>query len=98
MSEPLFFGIYKGFCTNNQDPEFMNRIKATVPQVFGSVTTETAWALPCTPPHIVVNPPALEPDNLITPVVGVGVWIMFEGGDIEHPVWLGVWASDATVS
>jgi hypothetical protein len=26
-----------------------------------------------------------------TPSPGVGVWIAFEGGDIEYPLWLGVW-------
>jgi hypothetical protein len=26
-----------------------------------------------------------------TPVPGQGVWIAFEGGDIEFPLWLGVW-------
>jgi hypothetical protein len=25
------------------------------------------------------------------PVPGQGVWIAFEGGDIEFPLWLGVW-------
>jgi len=25
------------------------------------------------------------------PSPGDGVWIMFEGNDIEHPIWLGTW-------
>lgn len=27
----------------------------------------------------------------ITPAVGDGVWITFEGNDHEHPIWLGTW-------
>lgn len=26
----------------------------------------------------------------LTPKVGEGCWVMFEGGDIDHPVWMGV--------
>jgi hypothetical protein len=26
-----------------------------------------------------------------TPLPGQGVWVAFEGGDIEYPIWLGVW-------
>lgn len=26
-----------------------------------------------------------------SPNPGQGVWMAFEGGDIEHPMWLGVW-------
>lgn len=26
-----------------------------------------------------------------TPNPGHGVWLAFEGGDIEYPMWLGVW-------
>jgi hypothetical protein len=26
------------------------------------------------------------------PRVGQSIWITFEGGDIDHPIWMGVWA------
>jgi hypothetical protein len=61
----------------------MSRIKAIVPQVFGNSTTETAWALPCSSPGAGVSLPA----------PGQGIWVTFEGGDPEYPVWSGVWES-----
>src|SRR5208282_1674519 len=79
-----FFGPYKGICTNNQDPGGLNRIKAVVPQLFGNASTETDWALPCSP----VGYPAL-------PNPGQGVWLTFEGGDINYPVYLGMWEPGA---
>lgn len=26
------------------------------------------------------------------PKVGTGMWVTFEGGDIDHPIWMGVWS------
>lgn len=42
-----FYGIYRGICVENIDPQKLNRIKLTVPQILGSSVTD--WALPCTP-------------------------------------------------
>jgi Type VI secretion system/phage-baseplate injector OB domain len=39
--------------------------------------TETAWALPMISPN--------------APAPGSGVWLFFEGGDLEHPIWAGSW-------
>ena len=75
------YGMYKGIVTNNNDPEGAHRVKALVPQVFGSPTAESDWALPCVPPGF----------SGVAPVPGQGVWISFEGGDTDYPLWLGVW-------
>ena len=42
-----FYGIYKGICVDNADPQKLYRIKLTIPQILG--TSVTDWALPCTP-------------------------------------------------
>jgi hypothetical protein len=42
-----FYGIYKGICVDNADPQKLYRIKLTVPQILGGSVTD--WALPCTP-------------------------------------------------
>lgn len=84
VAEPTgFYGIYKGICTNNVDPEGLNRIKAVVPQLFGDASTETDWALPCVPMG----------EAIISPNPGQGVWFTFEGGDLNYPVWMGTWIS-----
>lgn len=33
--------------------------------------------------------------NYAVPKAGAGVWIAFEGGDVDYPVWLGVWQASA---
>lgn len=79
-----FFGVYKGICTTNADPEGLGRIKVVIPQVFGNGTTESDWAWPCA--SSVTTSPAIA-----TPDPNQGVWIYFEGGDVNYPVWTGVW-------
>lgn len=74
-----FYGFYKGLVLNNVDPEGLHRITATCPQVFGNHSTPTGWALPC-----------VSPGTLRVPAIGVLVWLTFEGGDVNHPIWMGV--------
>lgn len=42
-----FYGIYRGICVDNGDPDNAYKITLQVPQVLGSAVT--TWALPCTP-------------------------------------------------
>ena len=80
-AEPTGYGgIYRGLCVNNQDPAGMSRITAVVPQIFGNTSTVTDWALPCLPTGVTSIPSP-----------GQGVWIMFEGGDLNYPVYMGQW-------
>lgn len=76
----MWYGMYKGICHNNVDPEGMGRIQATCPQIFGNNSTLTGWAWPC------VSPGTLKPPRLLE-----GVWLAFEDGDVDHPIWMGVW-------
>jgi hypothetical protein len=71
--------VYRGTITNPVDPEGLGRVKALVPQVLGQA--ETSWAWPVTPNIAGITQLA----------VGDPVWISFEGGDPDHPVWLGTW-------
>jgi len=72
----LLYGLYRGIITNNDDPLNQMRIRARIPDVFGKM--ESPWALPCVPPG------ASD-----VPEVGIHVWIGFEAGDLNRPVWLG---------
>ena len=153
----LHYGIYRGICKENEDPENYKRIKLIVPQVLGNALSEWAW--PCLPvtsnsnhpdhqEHTAaqiailltttattaadpqggsVNKPALtvvakagagnlehpkktaaDTDELwndeqetnttaehsphrLVPRIDQGVWVMFEGGDSNFPVWIGVY-------
>ncbi|HSL69238.1 MAG TPA: phage baseplate assembly protein V [Longimicrobiales bacterium] len=78
-----FVGKYRGIVTDIQDPMFMGRIRARVPDVMGD--EESGWATPCAP---------FGGDQMgmfVLPKVGAGVWIEFEHGDPDYPIWSGVW-------
>ena len=81
--ENTFFGKYRGIVTSVQDPLMMGRIKANVPDVLGG--HESGWAMPCA--HFSGNGVGF----FTLPTVSAGVWIEFEQGDPDYPVWSGGW-------
>lgn len=77
---PRYWGKYRGKVLNNFDPLFQGRIMAEVPAIPGSLLN---YALPCTPyAGFGVGFYAIPPN-------GANVWIEFEGGDPNFPVWVG---------
>jgi hypothetical protein len=167
VSDNLYYGVYRGVCQDNQDPENTNKIKFTCPQVLH--TNWSNWAYPINPvtgnanhldhlPHLASEVAALlnthathtisgttgsglggalahthsfsttashaahsgntnelthahvestdpldkdgsEEGNTAAehtyhrqvPNIGQGVWVMFEGGDVNFPLWVGVY-------
>jgi hypothetical protein len=84
MQAQAFYGIYRGVCLNVHDPRSSGRISVRVPAVPGAAAR---WALPCA---AVLGPGAR---TAASPPVGASIWVMFEGGDPERPVWMGwLWA------
>ena len=52
----------------------------------------SSWALPCVP---LAGP---QMGSYFVPLIGSGVWVEFEGGDTDYPVWTGCfWGSTAEV-
>ena len=84
---PKFFGVYRATVTNNIDPLQIGRIQATVPDV--SALTPTTWAMPCIPIA------GKQMGTFMVPQIGAGVWLQFEGGDPDRPVWTGGWWGDS---
>ena len=68
-------GVYQGIVKNNRDPEERLRLQVEVFEVPGVAD----WALPCVPPGVEALPD-----------IGETVWLLFQGGDAERPVWIGV--------
>lgn len=83
-----FFGKYRGVVTNIEDPNKIGRIRATVPDVLGH--DESGWAMPCAPFA------GQGMGFFALPKVGTGVWIEFEHGDPEYPIWSGCWWGSAS--
>ena len=80
VRKPHFYGKYRGKVIENIDPLFQGRIIAEVPAVSGSVLN---WAMPCSP----YAGPGVG--FYAIPPIGANVWIEFEGGDPEYPIWVG---------
>ena len=82
-----FYGKYRGEVTDVSDPKNMGRIKANVPFVYGDQRASN-WCVP-------VAPFAGSGHGLLLlPEVGDAVWIEFENGDIDFPLWTGCWWRD----
>lgn len=75
-----YIGKFRGKVVDNVDPLFQGRIMAEVPALPGSLLN---WALPCTPYA------GLDVGFYAIPPIGANVWIEFEGGDPNYPIWAG---------
>ena len=91
MSESQkFFGKYRGTVVNNVDVMQMGRIMAIVPDI--SAVALTSWCMPCVPVA------GIQSGVFTVPPIGAGVWIEFEQGDPDYPIWTGCyWGSPAEV-
>lgn len=76
-----YFGKYRGTVVNNIDPMLTGRIQAIVPDV--SQVAPTSWCMPCLPMT------GVQAGIVTVPPVGAGVWIEFERGDPDYPIWTG---------
>lgn len=76
-----FFGKYRGKVENNLDPMQMGRIQVSVPSVLGE--GRMSWAMPCAPYA------GQGIGFFAIPPARANVWVEFEGGDPDHPVWSG---------
>ena len=85
-----YYGKYRGMVLNNIDPMQQGRLQVQVPDVAG--LAPASWAMPCVPLA------GLQNGMMALPVIGSGVWIEFEQGNPDHPIWVGCfWGSAAEV-
>jgi len=82
LSQRSAFGKYRGFVTDNADPDKLARVKLSVPALLGDAVTD--WALPCLPCGGLSNQGFFS-----VPAVGAQVWVEFEGGNLDFPIWTG---------
>lgn len=90
MSDSPLYGKYRGTVINNVDPLQIGRIQAMVPDVAGVIPG--TWAMPCVPAA------GINTGFFTVPMIGTGVWVEFERGDPDYPIWVGgYWGSAAEV-
>jgi hypothetical protein len=88
-----YFGKYRGTVLNNVDPELRGRLMLNVPDVLGVIPS--SWAEPCVPLAGPTGPPM---GVYLVPPIGAGVWVEFEGGNPDYPIWSGCrWGSAADI-
>jgi uncharacterized protein involved in type VI secretion and phage assembly len=81
-----FFGKYRGKVANNVDPMQQGRVQVSVPAVLGSGSL--SWAMPCVPYA------GSQVGFFAIPPTGANVWVEFEAGDPNAPIWSGCfWGS-----
>lgn len=77
-----FFGKYRGKVENNVDSMLqLGRIQVSVPAVLGE--GRMSWAMPCVPYA------GSGVGFFAIPPVGANVWVEFEGGNPDYPIWSG---------
>jgi hypothetical protein len=79
-----YYGKFRGTVVSTVDPGLKGRISALI-TVGGAPLTVIAEA--CTP----------YPGFYAIPPEGSGVWIEFEEGDLDKPIWTGCWWRDGEV-
>ena len=72
-------GRYRALVADNVDPMEEHRLNVKIPEVLGDDTT--AWAKAA---------PDLAAAESAVPDIGTEVWIEFESGDPNYPIWVGV--------
>ena len=85
-----YYGKYRGTVIANVDPLRMGRLMVMVPDV--SNILPSTWAMPCLPFA------GIQSGFYAVPEIDSGVWIEFEQGDPDYPIWVGCyWGSAAEV-
>ncbi len=80
-ADKKFYGKYRGTVSSNTDPEQRGRLQAKVPDVLGD--NNSSWALPAVPYA------GKNVGLFLVPPTGALVWIEFEQGDPDYPIWSG---------
>ena len=85
-----YFGKYRGLVLNNVDPQQIGRLQVQIPDFAGLLPS--SWAMPCVPFA------GKQGGVFVVPQIGAGVWVEFEQGDPDYPIWVGgFWGSAAEV-
>jgi hypothetical protein len=76
-----YFGKYRGQVVNNLDPLLQGRVQVSCAAVLGD--GQMSWAMPCSPYG------GSGVGFFMIPPIGANVWVEFEGGNIDYPIWGG---------
>ena len=78
---PKYYGKYRATVLNNLDPENRGRVMVQLADRFGLFPS--TWALPS------FQMAAIQAGLVTIPPIHATVWIEFEAGDPDYPIWSG---------
>lgn len=73
--------IYRAVVADNRDPQKRGRLKVIIPHLGGNSTTDWIW-------------PLIPLGYWVIPDPGEHIFVAFEAGDEETPVWIGTVRTD----
>lgn len=80
----LYYGTYRGFVADRDDPDNRGRIKLLIPQIYGD-DIHDYWA--CSRGMFASK----DAGMVIIPKKDDAVWVTFENGDPRFPIWEHGW-------
>jgi uncharacterized protein involved in type VI secretion and phage assembly len=83
-----YVGKYRAKVISNIDPKQTGRLLVQVQDVTGPVLP-ASWAMPS------FSLAGLQTGAWMLPPSNAGVWVEFEQGDANHPIWTGCWFGSA---
>lgn len=83
-SEFRRYGKYRGKVVDNRDPDKLGRLRLKIPSVLNNQTSD--WALPCLP-----FGGKSKQGMFFIPEIDSRVWVEFEEGNVNRPIWTGVY-------
>lgn len=83
MAETKWLGKYRAIVMDNNDPERRGRIRVQCPTVLGDYLS--SWCEPCIPYATDYA------GDYYVPPVNEAIWVEFEEGDVDKPIWGGGW-------
>ena len=87
----FYYGKYRAKVVDIHDPEKRGRIRVMCPKVLGNA--KSAWCEPCIPIAYDLG------GDFALPKVGEFVWVEFEAGNANKPIYIGgLWSTDKTPS
>lgn len=81
-----YYGKFRGTVLSNVDPRSVGRLLVEVPDLG---LFPSSWALPSFPFS------GRSMGFWTLPQIGAGVWVEFEQGDSNYPIWSGCWFGGA---
>lgn len=95
-----FYGTYRGIVISNADPKGLGRIRfkcAAINMANDEDVPTNYWAWPCLPGLGADAETGQVSGHWFVPDVGSNVYVQFENGDPNLPIWIGGWVTETKI-